>query len=100
MSVTIDHETLAVESLGLNTVGQVLTHVSRGNRLVVNLLIDGQQPDLALITQIRQSKLIKSSLEDRDYVTLCDILTYDTSTTTANWREALMAMHRAIKGDN
>ena len=201
MSVTIDHETLAVESLGLNTVGQVLTHVSRGNRLVVNLLIDGQQPDLALITQIRQStlmgktlfietadprgmaldvlvevdkqmdqadrlagdcvdyikqdktsdamsrpagcftiwhhaqesllktaqllridlqlikvgdrsladvvnefgtqlKLIKSSLEDRDYVTLCDILTYDTSTTTANWREALMAMHRPIKGDN
>ena len=53
MSVTIDHEMLAVESLGLNTVGQVLSHVSRGNRLVVNLLIDGAQPDLALIGEIR-----------------------------------------------
>jgi hypothetical protein len=201
MSVTIDHEMLAVESLGLNTVGQVLSHVSRGNRLVVNLLIDGQQPDLSLIGQIRQSsllgktlfietadprgmaldvlnevekqmdqadrlatdcvtyigqektadamqrlagcftiwhhaqesllktaqllridlqrisvgdrtladvasefseklKLIKTSLEDRDYVTLCDVLTYETAATTANWREALRAMQRTIKGDN
>jgi hypothetical protein len=201
MSVTIDHEMLAVESLGLNTVGQVLSHVSRANRLVVNLLIDGAQPDLAAIGEIRQSsllgktlfietadprgmaldvlgevekqmdqadrlagdcvdylrqektsdamsrlagcftiwhhaqesllktaqllridlerisvgdrslqdvvgefseqlKLIKSSLEDRDYVTLADVLTYDTATTTANWREALKAMQRTIKGDN
>jgi len=201
MSVTIDHEMLAVESLGLNTIGQVLSHVSRGNRLVVNLLIDGQQPDLSHISQIRQSsllgktlfietadprgmalevlvevskqmdqadrlagdcvdflrqdktseamqrlsgcftiwhhaqesllktaqllridlqlikvgdrtlndvvnefgeqlKLIKTSLEDRDYVTLCDVLTYETATTTANWRDALAAMHRTIKGDN
>ena len=201
MSVTIDHEMLAVESLGLNTVGQVLSHVSRGNRLVVNLLIDGAQPDLAMIGSIRQStlhgktlfietadprgmaldvlnevekqmdqadrlagdcveyikqdktsdamqrlagcftiwqhaqesllktaqllridlqlikvgdrtlagvlaefsdqlKLIKTSLEDRDYVTLCDVLTYETATTTANWRAALAAMQRTIKGDN
>ena len=201
MSVTIDHEMLAVESLGLNTVGQVLSHVSRGNRLVVNLLIDGAQPDLAMIGEIRQStlmgktlfietadprgmaldvltevekqmdqadrlagdcveylrqdktsdamqrlagcftiwqhaqesllktaqllridlqmikvgdrtladvlnefsqqlKLIKTSLEDRDYVTLCDVLTYETASTTANWRAALKAMQRTIKGDN
>ncbi len=201
MSVTIDHEMLAVESLGLNTVGQVLSHVSRGNRLVVNLLIDGAQPDLAMIGEIRQSslngrtlfietadprgmalevlsevekqmdqadrlagdcvefirqdktsdamqrlagcftiwqhaqesllktaqllridlqlikvgdrtlsdvlnefsdqlKLIKTSLEDRDYVTLCDVLTYETTTTTANWHAALKAMQRTIKGDN
>ena len=201
MSVTIDHEMLAVESLGLNTVGQVLSHVSRGNRLVVNLLIDGAQPDLALIGEIRQStlrgktlfietadprgmalevlnevdkqmdqadrlsgdcvdyikqdktsdamsrlagcftiwqhaqesllktaqllridlqrikvgdrtladvvsdfsqqlKLIKTSLEDRDYVTLCDVLTYETAGTTANWRSALKAMQRTIRGDN
>jgi len=192
---------LAVESLGLNTVGQVLSHVSRGNRLVVNLLIDGAQPDLAMIGEIRQStlmgktlfietadprgmaldvltevekqmdqadrlagdcveylrqdktsdamqrlagcftiwqhaqesllktaqllridlqmikvgdrtladvlnefsqqlKLIKTSLEDRDYVTLCDVLTYETASTTANWRAALKAMQRTIKGDN
>ena len=201
MSVTIDHEPLACETLGLNTVGQVLSHVSRGNRLVVNMLIDGQQPDLNMIGEIRQYpvigktlfietadprgmaldvlsevekqmdqadrlagdcveyirqektsdgmqrlagcftiwhhaqesllktaqllridlqrikvgartlaevvnefgtqlKLIKTSLEDRDYVTLCDVLTYETTATTANWREALKAMHRTIKGDN
>ena len=201
MSVTIDHENLAVESLGFSTVGQVLSHVSRGNRLVVNLLIDGSAPNLADIGVIRQSsllgktlfietadprgmaldvlgevekqmdqadrlsgdcvtyiqqektseamqrlagcftiwqhaqesllktaqllridlqriqvgdrtledvvtefgqqlRLIKSSLEDRDYVTLCDVLTYETAASTANWREALKAMQRTIKGDN
>lgn len=201
MSVTIDHETLEVETLGLNTVGQVLSHVSRGNRLVINLLIDGQQPDLERIGEIRQSaiigrtlfietadprgmaldvltevdrqmdqadrlvadaidylrqdkasdamsrlsgcftiwhhaqesvlktaqllridlariqvlgrplndivgefgnqlKLIKASLEDRDYVTLCDVLTYETAQTGQRWREAIAAMQTVIRGAN
>ena len=201
MSVTIDHETCEVETLGLNTVGQVLSHASRNNRLVVNMLIDGRQPDLNLIGEIRQYpvlgktlfietadprgmaldvlnevskqmdqadrlsadsvealrqdkasdamsrlsgcftiwhhaqesvlktaqllridlarilvngrglntivgefteqlKLIKSCLEDRDYVTLCDILTYETSTTSNSWRAALAAMQTTIRGAN
>ena len=40
MSVMVDHERLEVEALGLRTVGQVLSHLQKDNRLVVNLLID------------------------------------------------------------
>lgn len=57
MSVTVDHEPLAAEQMGLRTVGQVLTHVQRENRLVTNLLIDGREPDLDRISSIRQSLL-------------------------------------------
>jgi hypothetical protein len=57
MSVTVDHENLEVESLGLRTIGQVLSHLQRDNRLVVNLLIDGRQPDLDRLPQVRQSPL-------------------------------------------
>ena len=197
MSVTIDHETLETESLGLQTVGQVLSHVTRTNRLVVNLLIDGQRPDLDAMTQLRQSallgktlfietadprgmasqvlvevgkqmdqadrlsadavdflrkdkaadamqrlagcftiwqhaqesvmktaqllridlkrvkvgdsslaelaveftsqlRLIKSALEDRDYATLCDVLTYEITSATQGWRNAILAMRGAI----
>jgi hypothetical protein len=55
MSVTVDQEPLAAEELGLQTVGQVLSHLQRDNRLVVNLLIDGAQPDLSEISRVRQS---------------------------------------------
>jgi hypothetical protein len=57
MSVTVDQEPLAAEALGLQTVGEVLAHLQRDDRLVVNLLIDGQRPDLAGMTQIRQSSV-------------------------------------------
>ena len=57
MSVTIDHELFAAEEIGLRTVGQVLSHLQRDNRLVVNLLIDGQEPDLSLLGSIRRSPL-------------------------------------------
>ena len=55
MSVTVDHENLEVEALGLRTIGQVLSHVHRDNRLVVNLLIDGREPDFDRLPQVRQS---------------------------------------------
>ena len=57
MSVTVDHERLEVETLGLRTIGQVLSHLQRDNRLVVNLLIDGQQPDFDCLPQVRQSPI-------------------------------------------
>ena len=47
MSVTVDHEPLAVEKLGLGTVGEVLAHLQADHRLVVQVLIDGQEPQLA-----------------------------------------------------
>ncbi len=55
MGVTVDHQPLAIEQLGLHTVGQVLSHVQRNNRLVVNLLIDGEEPDLDQFGLVRQS---------------------------------------------
>lgn len=201
MSVTIDHEQLEVEHLGLATVGQVLSHISRANRLVVNLLIDGSQPDLDRIGEIRASallgrtlfietadprgmaldvltevshqmdnarrlvddaitcfrkekasdamgklsgcftvwhhaqdsvvktaqllridlsrvlvagkpldtvvgqfsaqlRLIKSSLEERDYVTLIDVLTYETIPTSDAWKQAIAALQATIRGEN
>jgi hypothetical protein len=57
MSVTVDSEPLAAEALGLQTVGQVLAHLQRDDRLVVNLLIDGQQPDLSRMGALRQSSV-------------------------------------------
>ncbi len=45
MSVTVDHQPLEAEDLGLKTVGQVLAHLRRSSRLVVNVLIDGQEPE-------------------------------------------------------
>ena len=43
--------------LGLRTVGQVLSHVQRENRLVVNVLLDGRQPDLTRLGHLRASLL-------------------------------------------
>jgi len=58
MSVTVDHEPLAAEALGLTTVGEVLSHLRRDNRLITNLLIDGQEPDLNRIGIVRQAPLM------------------------------------------
>lgn len=62
MSVTIDHEPLAAEKMGLRTIGQLLSHIQRDNRLVTNLLIDGQEPDLDRISTIRHSLLNSHTL--------------------------------------
>ena len=60
MSITLDHELLAdeeLEQLGFETVGQVLSHVQKTNRLVVNLLIDGMPPDLTRLGHLRTKRL-------------------------------------------
>ena len=57
MSVTVDHEPLATEKMGLQTVGQVLALLQRDNRLVTSLLIDGREPDLARMGSVRQAPL-------------------------------------------
>jgi hypothetical protein len=58
MSVTIDDHPLAADKLGLTTVGQVLSHVARANRLVVNMLIDGEEPDLGRMATVRAVPLL------------------------------------------
>ena len=62
MSVTVDQEPLAAEELGLATVGEVLAHLQRDDRLVVNLLIDGERPDLSGMSQIRKSSVLGRTL--------------------------------------
>jgi len=57
MSVVIDRQPLAFRELGLQTVGQVLAHVARDNRLVVQMLIDGQEPDIAQIGSVRATPI-------------------------------------------
>ncbi|MBV8781063.1 MAG: hypothetical protein JO353_06670, partial [Phycisphaerae bacterium] len=42
---------------GLQTVGQLLSHLQRDNRLIVHVLIDGQEPDLTRLPALRQSPL-------------------------------------------
>lgn len=57
MSVTIDHEQLSADDLGYKTIGHVLSHVHTRNRLVVNLLIDGEEPDLDRMADVKRSPL-------------------------------------------
>lgn len=57
MAVTVDQKPLSVRELGLHTVGQVLAHLQRGNRLVVHLLIDGREPDLNRLSTVRREEL-------------------------------------------
>jgi hypothetical protein len=57
MAVTVDQSPLKTDELGLRTVGQVLAHLQRKNRLVVNVLIDGRTPDLERMGVLRQSPL-------------------------------------------
>jgi hypothetical protein len=198
MSVTVDHRPLATENLGLKTLGQVLAHLQKDNRLVVHVLIDGEEPDLDHLPQVkqkpvsghtvfietadprqmalevldevshaldeadrlkteaadliqrnqnapameklagcfttwqhaqesvlktaqllridlakvrageismhqlfeefsRQLKQIRTSLENRDFVTLGDLLLYETTQTSAQWRGAIVAMKNTIQ---
>ncbi len=198
MSVTVDHRPLAAENLGLKTLGQVLAHLQKANRLVVHVLIDGEEPDLDHLPAVKQSavsghtvfietadprqmaievldeveaaldeadrlkteaadllqrnqnapameklagcfttwqhaqesvlktaqllrinlaliragggtmqelfeefsrqlKQIRTSLENRDFVTLSDLLLYETTQTSTQWRSALVAMKATIQ---
>lgn len=54
MSVTVDHQLLQTDELGLRTVGQVLAHLQKDNRLVVHVLIDGCEPDLSRLGVVRR----------------------------------------------
>ena len=55
MSVLVDQQPLPADRLGLKTIGQVLKHLRRGNRLVVNVLIDGKAPDLNRLQTIKRA---------------------------------------------
>jgi hypothetical protein len=200
MSVTVDSKPLPAEQLGLRTIGQVLSHLQKDNRLVVHVLIDGREPDLNRMGVVKQSPLnghtiyietaeprrmaldvldevenqldeadrlkseaadllrkdqkvkamerlsgcfttwqhaqesvlktaqllridlalvlvdgkplpelletfteqlrnIRTALENRDFVSLTDILTYETQETSAKWRAAILSMRAAIQSN-
>jgi predicted DNA-binding protein (UPF0251 family) len=61
-TITVDDRPLAAETLGLTTVGQVLAHVQKDNRLVVHVLLDGQEPNLDQLPTIKQSPLAGHTL--------------------------------------
>ena len=57
MAVTVDHQPLHVDRLGLRTVGQVLNHLQRANRLVVHVLIDGREPEPERLGSVRREAI-------------------------------------------
>lgn len=57
MPVTLDHAPLETDRLGLQTVGHLLSHLKRDNKLIVNLLIDGQEPDYDNLASVKLSPL-------------------------------------------
>src|SRR5580698_650697 len=62
MSVTVDHQPLAAEELGLKTVGQLFAHLQKDKRLVVNVLIDGLAPEPGFLATVRNTPLTSHTL--------------------------------------
>jgi hypothetical protein len=63
MAVTVDQLPLATEELGLQTVGQVLAHLRKDNRVIVNVYIDGQSPDIRRIKSIKRSPIAGHTID-------------------------------------
>src|SRR6185437_9967500 len=55
MSVTVDREPLPADRLGLKTVGQVLKHLRNRSRIVVQVLIDGKEPNIDRLGSIKKA---------------------------------------------
>ena len=62
MSVMVDRERLEIENPAIQTVGDLLAHLHKQNRLVTKLLIDGEEPDLSRIGEVRQQALAGRTL--------------------------------------
>src|SRR5436190_22005459 len=62
MSVTVDRQPLSADQLGLHTLGQLLAHLQKDNRLVVHVLVDGEEPDLSQMPSVRKLPLDRHTL--------------------------------------
>jgi hypothetical protein len=62
MSVVVDDQPLQIDQLGLKTVGQLLAHLQKKDRLVVHVLIDGKEPDLTKLSTLRSAPLLGHTL--------------------------------------
>jgi hypothetical protein len=67
VSVVIDDQPFSAIDLGLSTVGAVLNHVKRQNRIVTTMLFDGEEPDLSHLADFRKETLAGHTL----YVETC-----------------------------
>jgi hypothetical protein len=57
MSVTVDDQPLPAEQMGLQTFGQVLAHIQKDKRLIVHVLLDGEEPDLDQLGTLKTSPI-------------------------------------------
>jgi hypothetical protein len=62
MSVTVDRLPLRTEEMGLQTLGQLIAHLQKDNRLVVHVLVDGEEPDLSQMGTVRKIPLSEHTL--------------------------------------
>src|SRR3954468_3703956 len=62
MSVTVDRQPLPAAEMGLETLGQLIAHLQKDNRLVVHVLVDGQEPDLSHMGTVRKIPLSQHTL--------------------------------------
>jgi hypothetical protein len=58
VSVTVNREPLAAGQLGLHTVGEVLGYLQRQRQIVVQMLIDGAEPDTDDLRSLSQTRLV------------------------------------------
>jgi len=55
MSITVDERTYQPTDLGVETFGQLMSLVQKEDRLIVQLLIDGNEPDLSRMNILRKA---------------------------------------------
>jgi hypothetical protein len=61
------------------------------------IFVDGRPFNEVLSEFTSQLKLIKKSLENRDFVSLIDTLVYETAETSLGWRAAIRSMRSVIE---
>lgn len=62
MTLTVDSQHLHLADHGFETLGDVLSHIKSSNRLVTQVLIDGQAPDLTPGSAMRSRRLIDHTI--------------------------------------
>ena len=61
------------------------------------IVVDGKPFTDTLESFTQQLRLIKTSLENRDFVSLIDTLVYETSETSSHWQAAINSMRSVIR---
>ena len=72
-------------------------HAAEVMRLdLAQITVDGE-PFTGVLTEFtEQLRRIRTALEDRDYIALCDTLAYEITETTRQWRGALASIRSVV----